>query len=203
MRCSTDDLVSLARSHWPSCGHSSLREADCPSLVLGMRGALVIPQHACRLLLAYPMQLHGAARGQRAATGVAQTGSHSASTRHPRRAPGGVTKTGEKADASRRLPQCPASCRHAERVSGAAPGIPRLYSYAKSTLRMSGLRRRWRGLTAQRGMRSKRCHSGSDGFVQCWASAVSPIVPPCPLPVGPHHPPKALFRALQCPHSID
>src|SRR5215470_18905527 len=48
------DLVRPAHARWPSCRHSSRREADCPSRVLGMRCAMAIPQHACRLLLAYP-----------------------------------------------------------------------------------------------------------------------------------------------------
>jgi hypothetical protein len=57
-----------------------------------------------------------------AATGVVQTGSHAAldAASAPRQE--ASTKTGEKADASRIFPNLPASFRHAEQVSGAAPG---------------------------------------------------------------------------------
>lgn len=66
-----------------------------------------------------PQQLYGSARGQRAATGVVQTGSHAAldAASAPRQE--ASTKTGDKADASRLCPHVPAAWRHAERWNAA------------------------------------------------------------------------------------
>ena len=69
--------------------------------------------------------------------------------------------------------------------------------YNKNTLRISRLRRQRCGLTAQRDMRSKRPHSGSDCFVECCARAIPLLFPLCPLPVGPMHLTMVLFRTLK------
>src|SRR5215475_12034204 len=71
----------------------------------------------------------------------------------------------------------------------------------KKILRMSGSRRR--ALTTQRGMRSKRHHSGSDYFVECCARAIPLRFPRCPLPVGPIHLTIGLFRGVKCLHPIE
>src|SRR5207244_240965 len=56
-----------------------------------------------------------------------------------------------------------------------------------------------RALTAQRDIRSKRNHKGSDCFVECCASAISLLFPLCPLPVDTMHLTIGFFRGGKCP----
>src|SRR5262245_19568250 len=61
---------------------------------------------------------------------------------------------------------------------------------------MSHPRCRWRGLKAIRRIRPKRSYRMSDYFVECYARALSPIVPPSPRSLGTTHSTIGLFRVL-------
>jgi hypothetical protein len=83
-------LVSAAaRARWPSGGHRSRREADCPSLFFGTGCALETPQHACRLSLASPSSVMDRRADSARRRGWPRTGNHAAlSATSARRAKG-------------------------------------------------------------------------------------------------------------------